>query len=238
MVQSLLRGVELLKLISSSPDGLRLNELCAAAGLKKSTVHNLMRTLCFCNFAFKDANSRFHIGPAVQEIAEGTPERSKLRHTRSAMQKLRERFPGCTITLAVLAGAEIRCLLRVTPRTPGVVQFPGRRYFMPYVSASAILLQSLYPERAALLEQQYPFEEYGAGLWGTPENFSAAKERVVQRGFCSRFSKDMVLAAFALPEFHVLGFNFPAGTEPDWEEFKTAVAEFRRAIWKNSEVDT
>ena len=237
MVQSLLRGIDLLKLISSSPEGMRLNELCAATGLKKSTVHNLMRTLCFRNFAVKDARCRFRIGPAVQEIAEGTPERSKLRHTRSAMQKLRERFPDCTITLSALAGSEVRCLLRATPRTPGVIQLPGRRYFMHYVSASAILLQSLYPEKTALLEQQYPFEEYGAGLWGTMENFSAARERVVQRGFCCRFSKDMVLAAFALPEFHVLGFHFPAGTEPDWEEFKSAVAEFRRSVWENSEVN-
>ena len=71
-------------------------------------------------------------------------------------QKLRERFPDCTITLSALAGSEVRCLLRATPRTPGVIQFPERRYFMPYVSASAILLQSLYPEKTALLEQQYP----------------------------------------------------------------------------------
>ena len=237
LVQSLLRGADLLKLISSSPEGLRLSELCAATGLKKSTAHNLMRTLCFRKFAVKDEHNRFHIGPAVQEIADGTPAHRKLRHARSAIQKLRTTFPDCTITLSALVGAEVRCLFRVTPFKPGVVQLPGGRCFLPFVSASAILLQSLYPQKTAALEQQYPFEEYGAGLWGSIENFSAAKEKVVQDGFCCRFSRDMVLAAFPLPEYHVLGFHFPAGTEPDLNKFKNAVAEFCCAVWENSEVD-
>lgn len=237
LVQSLLRGADLLKLISSSPDGLRLNELCAATGLKKSTAHNLMRTLCFRKFAVKDGHNRFHIGPAVQEIADGTPAHRKLRHARSAMLKLRTRFHDCTITLACLAGTEVRCLLRMTPLNPGVVQLPGERCFMPYVSASAILLQALYPQKTAALEQQYPFEEYGAGLWGSIENFSAAREKVVQLGFFCRFSRNMVLAAFPLPEFHTLGFHFPAGAEPDWNKFKEAAAEFGSAVWGDSEVD-
>ena len=53
-----------------------------------------------------------------------------------------------------------------------------------------MLLQAYYPDETQAWEQQYPFEEYGAGIWGNTTNFTAAKETVLQNGFCCRISSD------------------------------------------------
>ena len=50
LVQSLLKGLDLLKLISLKNNGVRLNELAAETGIKKTTLHNLLRTLCARDF--------------------------------------------------------------------------------------------------------------------------------------------------------------------------------------------
>ena len=70
LVQSLLRGLDILKLISSKPEGMRLNEIVEATGLNKSTIHNLLRTMAAREFVVKDALNRFTIGPAVVEMGD------------------------------------------------------------------------------------------------------------------------------------------------------------------------
>ena len=58
LVQSLLRGLDILQLIALKPEGARLNELAEAAQLNKSTLHNLLRTLAAREFVFKDSLNR------------------------------------------------------------------------------------------------------------------------------------------------------------------------------------
>ena len=61
LVQSLLKSLDLLKLISLKNSGVRLNELAAETGIKKTTLHNLLRTLCARGFLVKDNANRFKI---------------------------------------------------------------------------------------------------------------------------------------------------------------------------------
>ena len=234
-VQSLLRGLDLLRLISSSQDGMRLDELCAASGLKKSTAHNLVRTLCIRNFVYKDEQNRFRAGIALNELTGSTPIGSKLQLIRNAMQKLHRDFPDCILTCSKLFAGEIRCLLRAVPGQQCIIQLPSDRILLPYVSASAMLLQAYYPNETHAWEQQYPFEEYGAGIWGSKANFSAAKETVLQNGFCCRISSDTVRVAFLLPEHQALGFHFPAICKHSWSKLQKAAAEFRTTVWNKPE---
>ena len=234
-VQSLLRGLDLLRLISSSRDGMRLDELCAASGLKKSTAHNLIRTLCLRNFVYKDDQNRFRVGITLNEITGSAPIGTKLQLARSAMQKLHGDFPDCILTYSRLYAGEIRSLLRAVPGQQCIIQLPSDRILLPYVSASAMLLQAYYPNETQAWEQQYPFEEYGAGIWGSKANFSAAKETVLQNGFCCRISSDTIRAAFLLPEYHALGFHFPTNCKYSWDELKAAAVEFQTAVWNEPE---
>lgn len=231
LVQSLLRGLDILKHISTRPDGMRLNELTVATGLKKPTLHNLLRTLAARGFVFKDNMNRFNIGPALYEIsASGTLMRRQIK-AQSKFASLAEELPGCTITLSTLSVDTVRCLLRISPDAPGEIQRPTDRSFTPYVMASAIVLQAVYPEKSVQLEKRYPFDEYGVGMWGSQENFSAEKQKVLQDGFCRRISRGTLSLAFAMPECYVLGFYTPAQYEYDIEKYREAASNFRNAVW-------
>lgn len=232
LVQSLLRGLDILKHISNHPDGMRLNELTAVTGLKKPTLHNLLRTLIARGFVFKDGMNRFNIGPAVYEIAGSGALARRQMKAQAIFPLLAEKLPGCTITLSTLSVDTVRCLLRISPDAPGELQNPADRTFTPYVMASAIVLQAVYPEESARLEERYPFDEYGVGLWGSTENFAAAKAKVVQDGFCCRISKGMAALAFAMPEYYALGFHFPMDNDFCVSKYREIANEFRTMVWE------
>ena len=233
LVQSLLRGLDILKHISAHPDGMRLNELTAATGLKKPTLHNLLRTLAARGFVYKDGMNRFNIGPALYEIAgTGTLARRQMK-AQSIFSSLAESLPGCTITLSTLSVDSVRCLLRISPDEPGELQRPVERSFTPYVMVSSIVLQAAYPKESIRLEEHYPFDEYGVGMWGSQENFAAAKQKVLQDGFCSRISRGMISLAFPMPEYYALGFSSPLEQKYDIEKYREVALNFRKAVWGN-----
>ena len=93
LVQSLLRGLDILRHISSRPDGMRLNELAAVTGLKKPTLHNLLRTLAARGFVFKDSMNRFNIGHAFYEIAGTGIEAQRLAKAQNIFLELAAEFP-------------------------------------------------------------------------------------------------------------------------------------------------
>ena len=233
LVQSLLRGLDILKHISARPDGMRLNELTAVTGLKKPTLHNLLRTLAAKGFVYKDNMNRFNIGQALYEIAgTGTLARRQMK-AQSIFSTLADDLPGCTITLSAISMDSVRCLLRISPDAPGELQRPAERCFTPYVMVSAIVLQAAYPKEAARLEENYPFEEYGIGMWGSQENFTAAKQKVLQDGFCSRISRGMISLAFPMPEYYALGFCSPLEHKYEIGKYREAASNFRKAVWGN-----
>lgn len=232
LVQSLLRGLDILKHISSRPDGMRLNELSFVTGLKKPTLHNLLRTLIARGFVFKDGMNRFNIGPAVYEIAGSGALTRRQMKVQAAFVQLHKTLPGCTVTLTNLSVDTVRCVLRMSPDSPGELQRPTERFFTPYASASSIVLQAAYPEEVKALEEHYPFDEYGVGLWGSTENFAAAKAKVVQDGFCCRISKGMAALAFAMPEYYALGFHFPMDNDFCVSKYREIANEFRTMVWE------
>ena len=65
LVQSLLRGLDLVEMLADHPEGMYLNDLAARAGLKKPTAHNLLRTLVSRGFAARDEAGRYTAGPAL-----------------------------------------------------------------------------------------------------------------------------------------------------------------------------
>jgi DNA-binding IclR family transcriptional regulator len=232
LVHSLLRGLDILKLISSRPEGMRLNEITQDTGLKKSTVHNLLRTLAAREFLVKDNLNRFSLGPAVLDMASSIKKNDTMENLSTMLLDFSRRFPQCTLTVSALRGNEIRCLLRISPDLPGLLQHPSDRFFMPYVSASAIALQSANPELAGELEKRFPFDEYGIGKWGTLKKFEQQKQQVLQDGFCCQNKKDSFAVAFIMPEAMVLGFSSPQIVKGFLEQCSAAAAEMRSFIWK------
>ena len=233
LVQSLSRGLELVELLAGHPEGLRLNELAEKTGLKKPTAHNLLRTLCARNFADRTEDGRYIAGPVFHAAAEQIKRSERTRNAEEALLELADRFDGHVLTVATLTASAVKCVLRVSPDLPGVVQHPESRTFMPYSSASAIVLQSANPQEASRLEALYPFDEFGAGLWGDAAGFAAARDQVLRERYFMRTNRNgHVAVAFVMPECHSLGFSFQPNGEVKMDDYRQAAEFFRRRVWR------
>ena len=232
LVQSLLRGLDLLKLISTHQDGLRLNEIAQLTGMKKTTLHNLLRTLIAKNFAVKTNADRFRIGPELLDIAAAVRVSNRQNRIAEKLREVAEAFPDCIITLSTINTGTISCVFRISPDLPGVLQRPEQYNFMPYTSASAIVLQAVNPHKAQQLERDYPFEEYGIGMWGNIENFRNTACDVSRNGYYCR-SGEFFLFASAMPEGYAIGFKAPGNRKNDIKTFLTATEKFRAGVWDN-----
>ena len=230
LVQSLLRGLDLLKIISARQEGTRLNELAVLTGMKKPTLHNLLRTLAARGFVVKDEVNRFRLGPGLLEIVSS--QRSADRRSRAAgkLRDLAEIFPDSVITLSVLNAGEINSVFRISPDYPGELQQPEDHRFVPYTSASAVVLQAVHPQKTRHWEAVYPFDEYGAGMWGNVENFKKVISEVSRKKWYSRTGNSFLIA-FAMPGGYALGFKAPLEQKDDVKRFLEAAGSFRKAVW-------
>ena len=232
LVHALSRGLELLRLIAAAPEAMRLNDLAARSGLKKTTAYNLLRTLCAHKFAEKDDAGCYAVGPAFFELADKRIDTDRQEAARSAMLELAQRFPDHVITLAALKGSEVDCLLRISPELPGSVQRAAERRFMPYSSVSAIVIQAAYPQESQAMEAAYPFDEYGAGIWGDAANFDRVRDKALAERCCARVRNHLFTTAFVMPERHALGFSVRTDADPDMGSYRRAAEFFRRRVWR------
>jgi IclR family acetate operon transcriptional repressor len=126
-VQSLLRALDLLKVIASEANGLRLVEIAEKSGYPTSTVHRLLTTLEERQFVFSDKDTKsWHIGSQCLAVGAGFGRRRNLvAIAQPVMQRLRERCK-LTVNLAV-ADAGKMMLIRQLPSSnlpPGLAR-PG-----------------------------------------------------------------------------------------------------------------
>lgn len=187
LVQSLSRGLNLLRLIAESGDGLTLAQVVERSGLKGPTAHNLLRTLSAEGFVERLASPRrYRLGPAVGELAESAQRRLLLRRATRLIVKLQGRFPLVRWSLAESSGDEVVTVLRASPERPGLVERPARMVMPPYSSATSLLFQAYWPsEVRAAYQRRYPLAEYGLHLWRSPERLDDFLRRVRRRGVSS-----------------------------------------------------
>ena len=69
LVQSVLRGTEIVEVIARSEDGLTLNEISIQVNLKTTTVYNILRTLCVSEWLKRDTDGKYFIGSRFLSVA-------------------------------------------------------------------------------------------------------------------------------------------------------------------------
>lgn len=232
LVQSLLKGLDILQLISSNPEGMRLNELAEISKLKKPALHNLLRTLAAREFVIKDPLNRYRIGDTLLQIAQAAGKNDIEESLRKELLRLAALFPDHVITFSTIRNSRIKCIMRISPDQPEVVQKPAEQFFMPYTSVTAIALQSASRELGAELEKHFPFDEFGIGKWGSEEKFKQLKQQVLKDGFCCQITSKRSAAAFIMPDNLVLGFSIPRPMVNIIDRYSAAAREVRRAVWK------
>ena len=237
LVQSLLRGLELLQIAAAAPDGLTLSEIAEKANLQKSTAYNLLRTLCAKGFLEKDSSGRFRAGITLTALATGGSNANLLERAAGALKIMQQQFPQDVLTFTELENGTARVKLRFSPDRPGELQWWNNRHFPPYLSVTALALQAAHPEQQELVEQKYPFEEYGEALWGSSEVFQQELARIASQGYCWKKKPGQLAAAFILPDGFVLGCSRACNVSANdaavlVEERRKAAAEFKKQIWQ------
>ncbi len=205
LVQSVLKALDILRAVAEAPNGLRLNEIAERFEMKTSTAHNLVRTLRARGFLDKDAANRFLPGAALPELARHSGRSRTLEAAGETLRKLGRIFPKAVLTFSELTPGAIFCRLRVSPDRPGELQTPLDQRINPYTSVTALVLQST-GLNAAEFERVYPFEEYGAVRWGTPEALAEARKNVRRNGF-ALWPGARTAIAVAIPEHFAIGLS-------------------------------
>lgn len=231
-VLSLLKALDILKLVCASPDGMRLNEIADHLGLKKPTAHNLVRTLRARGFLDKDDANRYYAGNAIRELSDLRNDTILLKAAGRELRGFHRMFPEAVLTFSELLPGGVECRLRMSPDRPGELQQGTPRAlvtFSPYVSASAVCLQSC-AANAGAFERNFPFAEYGLARWQSEERFLEVKRKVRSELVYRIEHKPGITEAFFLFGNYSLGVRLDKEVPGISEKINLAAAEFRTTL--------
>jgi DNA-binding IclR family transcriptional regulator len=207
-VQSVVKALDILHAISSSESGMSLNDLSEAFGMKKTTVHNLVRTLRFRNYLTKDSGNTYQLGSAVNELLTGLHRKDNMKLASELIRELFGRLPDCSLTFSELCGTEIYCRLRMRSDKPGLLQRPVSITFQPYNSATGICFQAFYEEYHLLVLDKCPFNEYATRRWKSLSQFEKVLTEARKKGYhLEKGNKPGIRVTFPAGENLVFGVD-------------------------------
>lgn len=174
----------IIDLVARSGSGLTLAEIADALGVKRPTAFNLTRTLVAHRYLEKTSRPiRFLLGPGVLEAAEAWRHREMARQFAGLVQELAGRIDA-TVVLAEPLGGEVIAVHLIERNRAGVVQHSATRRLAPYIHASTLCMMAFWPAaEEAAYQARYPFQEYGAGIWGTEERLRTFLQETRARGY-------------------------------------------------------
>ncbi len=182
LVQSLTRGLDLLRLLAESHGGMRLVDLVAATGLKRPTVHNLLRTLASRGFVTND-DGVYRVGPAVHLLAAEDASREFLRHAEAAVTQLGERLPDAIVSFCEPVGCEVLVRHHLFPKRM-LMRRTSSSVFLPYQTASGLaFLAYADPETRHGVQMRHPFEVEAIQLWQTESRLEKFLKEVRTKGY-------------------------------------------------------
>ena len=105
--RTLLRGLNMLELLSEHPDGLELHEIASALELPKSSAHNLVQTLLAAKYVRLTPASRYQLTLKCFEVGSATVQ--AMDATQILRQYMHKAFAECNETMhcGVLSGERV-----------------------------------------------------------------------------------------------------------------------------------
>lgn len=164
LVQSLARGIDILRVLAEAREGLPLAELVVRCGLKRPTLHSLVRTLESRGFVAR-RQKRLVLGPALYALAASAGAHAVHQEAERAVSLLAERLPDGIINYCeAIDGEALVRILRMPSPNGGTATPPP--LFHPYATASGLAVQAFCdPDTRARLRQRHPFAVEGFPLW-------------------------------------------------------------------------
>jgi DNA-binding IclR family transcriptional regulator len=111
--QTLDRGLRVLAVLASHPNGLTITELASAVGVNRTVVYRLVTTLEQHGLARRDALGRLHIGLGVLALARGL--QPVLREVANPVLRALAEDLGATAHLTLVDGGEALAIAVVEP---------------------------------------------------------------------------------------------------------------------------
>ncbi len=186
-VQSVVKAVQVLKLLGDAPEGMSLQELAGAMGLKAPGVHHLAQTLVAGGLVERTAAPlKYRIGAGVFELVARQASHWLRKEAVGALSGIVVGMPEASALLTQVQEGDVVATLRMGPEQPGVVQKPVRQAMGVYGSASSLMFQAYWP--AGVLKEfrsRYVFEEYDTG-WGSVEELDGFLAKAREAGYVSK----------------------------------------------------
>lgn len=146
MVQSVARAVDILDSIAHAGGSAHLTEIAAAAGLRTTTTHNILKTLQMAGYVRRRAgDTRYHLGDRILNLARVAGDDDALRQRLRPALEAMAAATAETVFLAVPSGDEVYFLDAIeSTRTLRAASQRGQREPMAG-SAIGLLFLALMP---------------------------------------------------------------------------------------------
>ncbi len=192
LVQSLIRGLNLLQLVADAEHGLSLHQLSELTGLKPPTVHNLARTLVVRGFLTRrGATPMYVLGPELFQLISQHHRRDLLSRAAKLVQRLAHRYDGATATYSESLELEVVIRLRATSERPMVLERPEGRFMHPYNNVTSLVFQAYWPpEQCRAYRRRYPLVEYGGTQWESEEQLDKTLADIRRTGYMQSEAQD------------------------------------------------
>ncbi len=164
LVQSLGRGLDILRVLAEARSGLAMSLLMERTGLKRPTLHNLLRTLESREFVIRH-RGRYTMGPALYALATLASANTVQQSAERGVSYLADRLPKGIISYCEAVDGEALVRLQHHPEQKGMPSRPNQ-LFQPYGTASGLaVLAFCDPETYARMRQRHPFAIEAAHHW-------------------------------------------------------------------------
>ncbi|MBN2712257.1 MAG: helix-turn-helix domain-containing protein [Planctomycetes bacterium] len=233
-VQSLLRGIDLLEILSEAPEGMRLNDIADAMGLKTPTVHNLVKTLASRNMIVKRNGNQYAVGPALLALASRLKHGMQLSSAEKVIRELSAMDCGPVINYSTPLNNRLLVRIRMSPDRPGIIQHPEGQTNSLYGSATGLAFLAFAPDDHVLsMRQASPFHEYGIRLWESLESLKSYIASCRELGYAVTPFAGQELFRVAAPvrdrtgvTVAYLGASVPFGRMSDKKEQSSLIEAF------------
>jgi IclR family transcriptional regulator, KDG regulon repressor len=231
LVQSIVRGLDLLECVARSENGLTLKQMSGGLRLKPPTAHNLVRTLVVKGYLEKSLSGTvYQLGPAAMELSQSVWLRKMMQKAEGEVQSLFGLLAGATVVFSEHFGGQMMLRLRMSSERPGTVQRPSDTPMSPYGSASGLVYQAFCGnEQLDNFRQRFPLSEFGGHLWKSEKDLN---EYLIS----TRLNGVVVLDRPSLSNFPVAapvfdkGMNFAAAIGASIASANLATSEKDRMI--------
>lgn len=182
MSQSLGRALLLLQELGEGPRS--LDELAASAGVHKTTVLRLLRTLEDDGFVYRDSAFRYHLGAGLFALSSRALEQRPVLAAAAPHLAALNRNSGHTVHLAAYEGGEAVYIDKYDSRHPvRMYSRIGLRARLHCTAVAKVLLADLPPHERRAVAEGIAYEPLTPHTLTEPEAFLAELTRVAEQGY-------------------------------------------------------